>query len=98
MIWEKIDLCYNTTILYMGQWAGSTEIQGLAYHLVSAKSLSEPMLTFSHLDSQEQTSVKFELKNFLQENAYQNVICKLIFPAGNVLLMNVVTIGNTRIE
>ena len=44
---------------YMRQWTGWTLVQVMACHLLGAKPLPEPMLTYCQLDPKEQTSVKF---------------------------------------
>ena len=53
----------------------------MASHLFDAKLLSEPMMTYCHLEVKQQTSVKFEskdnnLKFLIQETEFENVICK----------------------
>ena len=45
---------------YMRQWIGSALVQIMAWRLVGAKPLPEPMLAYCQLDSWEQISVKFE--------------------------------------
>ena len=47
---------------YMRQWIGSALVQIMACCLFDSKSLSEPMLGYCELDTQEQTSVKFQSK------------------------------------
>ena len=44
---------------YMSQWIRSALVQIMAWHLFSAKPLSEPMLGYCQLDPWQQTSVKF---------------------------------------
>ena len=44
----------------MHQWTGSALVQIMACRLFHAKPLSKPMLGYCQLDSQEQTSVKFQ--------------------------------------
>ena len=48
----------------------------MACCLLGAKPLFEPMLEYCHL---EQTLVKFlsKLKNFIQENALESVVCEM---------------------
>ena len=45
---------------YMRRWTGSALVQIMAWHQISHKPLSEPMLIYCKLDSLEQISVKFE--------------------------------------
>ena len=60
---------------YMSRCIGSALVQIMACRLFGAKPLSEPVLSHSQLDPQEQTSVKFESKHFIHENAYENIVC-----------------------
>ena len=54
-------------------------VQILACRLFGAKPLSEPVLEYCEFDPWEQTSVKFysKFKNFIEENAFENVVCKM---------------------
>ena len=47
----------------MRQQTESALVQIMACRLFGAKPLPEPLLTYCQLDSQEQTSVKFESQN-----------------------------------
>ena len=56
----------------------------MAWRRPGAKPLSEPMLEYYQLDPWKQTSVKsqskfiyFHSRNFIQENAFENVIWKM---------------------
>ena len=51
----------------------------MACRLIGVKPLSEPMLIYCKLNPLEQTSLKFELNalTFLEEIAFENVICKM---------------------
>ena len=46
--------------------------------LFGAKPLPEPMLNYCQLDHEEQTSVKFESKLFIHENAVGNVVYEMV--------------------
>ena len=45
---------------YMRHWTRSSLVSIMVCRLVSAKPLSKPTLTYSQLDPEEQTSIKFE--------------------------------------
>ena len=47
---------------YMWQWIQQVLVQVMACHLLGAKPLPEPMLTYCQLDPLEQTSVNFKSK------------------------------------
>ena len=51
----------------------------MSWRLDDAKPLPEPMLTYSQLDSNKQTSVKFDqtATRFTSENAFENVEFKM---------------------
>ena len=63
----------------MRQWTGSASVQVMACRLLGAKPLLEPMLPDCQLDPYEQKSVKFEskYKDFIHENADENVVCEM---------------------
>ena len=44
---------------YMHQQTRSSLVQIMAYHLIGANPLSDPMLTHCYLDRREQNSMKF---------------------------------------
>ena len=52
----------------------------MACHLFGAKPLPEPVVTYCQLDHWEQISVKFNwnFKLFIQENAFEYVICEMM--------------------
>ena len=52
----------------------------MAFHLQGVKPLSKPMLGYCQLEPYEQTSVKFlsKYKNFIRENACENLICETV--------------------
>ena len=54
-----------------------TLLQIMACCLFGNKLLSEPMLPYCQLDPKDHISVKFYLKVFIQENALENVVCKM---------------------
>ena len=55
----------------------------MVYHLFSVRPLPEQLLTYWELDPQEEISVFFfffflpEQKSCIQENVFENVICKM---------------------
>ena len=50
----------------------------MAYCLFGAKPLPEPVLTYCQFDHWEETSMKFELKFVIHENAFENVVCEMV--------------------
>ena len=48
---------------YMRQFIGSALVQIMGCHLFGTESLSEPMLSYCLMESQEQTSAKFQSKH-----------------------------------
>ena len=50
----------------------------MACRLFGTKPLPEPIVVYCQLDSLEQVSVKFEFEFiiFIQENAFENVVCR----------------------
>ena len=72
----------------------------MACHLLCAKPLPEPVLTYFQLNPQEQTFVKKKGKDiFIQENAFDIVICKtssIFCSALNVLSTVSVSNDNDR--
>ena len=63
---------------YMCQRTGPSLVQVMACRLFGAKPLPEPKLVYCQLDPWEQVSVKFESEfyPFIQENAFENVVCQ----------------------
>ena len=61
----------------MCQWTGSALVQVMACCLFSTKPLPKPMLVYYQLDPQEQTSVKFESKYKIFENAFDKAMGEL---------------------
>ena len=64
---------------YMHRQPRTSLVQTMICCLFSAKPLSEPVLEYCLVDPWEQTSVKFysKLKIFIQENAFENVVCEV---------------------
>ena len=54
-------------------------VQVMTCRLYGSKPLPEPMLLYCQLDHWEQTSVKYKskYKAFIQENAFENVVCEM---------------------
>ena len=51
-----------TSVAYMRRWTVSALVRVMAFCLLGAKSLPEPLLIYCQMDLQEHTSVKFEWK------------------------------------
>ena len=64
---------------YMCQWTVPALVQVMACHLFSAKPLPEPVLTFVNwsLRNKLQWNLNRNTKLFIQENAFENVVCKM---------------------
>ena len=64
----------------------------MACRLVGAKPLSETMLEYCQLDSWEQSQRNFNWNSniFIQENAFENVVCEM---ASICLGLNVLSVG-----
>ena len=67
----------SLSVACMPQWIGSALVQVMACRLFGAKPLLEPTLIYGKLDPWDQTSVKFELKLFNNENVFKNVVCEM---------------------
>ena len=50
-------------------------VQTMTHHLFGAK--PKPMLSYCLLDHLEYISVKFNFKLFINENAFENEVCKV---------------------
>ena len=53
----------------------------MAWHLLDAKPLSQPMLEYSQLEllgNKLQWSFNRNLNIFIQENAFENVVCEIM--------------------
>ena len=63
---------------YMRQWTRSAVIQIMACRLFDAKPLSKPMLGYCQLDPWNKLQWNFNQNTniFIQENAYENVVCE----------------------
>ena len=59
---------------YMRQWTGSALVRVMTCRLFGAKPLPEQMLAYCQLNSWEELSVKLELYNSIQENAFEIVV------------------------
>ena len=64
--------------IYVGQWIGSSLSPVMVWHLLGAKPLPEPMMTYSQWDPSE-TSIKLESKDefFLRKNAFESILYKI---------------------
>ena len=51
-----------TSVAYMRRWTVSALVRVMAFRLLRAKSLPEPLMIYCQMDLQEHTSVKFEWK------------------------------------
>ena len=82
---------------YMRQWTGSALVQIMACRLFGAKPLSEPMLKYCQLDltNKLQWNSNRNTKFFIQENAFENVVCEMaaILSRGDDLLPSTVTVA-----
>ena len=68
---NELTHCKNVKSCIIG--TGSPLAQVMACCLFGTKLSTEPMLTYSQMDPQEQTSVIFDWSKSLQENAFENV-------------------------
>ena len=68
----------------------------MACHLIGAKPLSEPMLDIvnSKLRSKLQWNIKQNSYIFIQENAFENVICEMVPILSRPECMFIVSIDN----
>ena len=64
----------------MHWWTGSSLDQLMACHLFGSKPLSELMLPYCQLGPKEHISIRFIWNSevFTQENAFENIICKMV--------------------
>ena len=74
--------CFNSSppsAIYMRRWTGSTLVQIMACRLVGAEPLSEPMLEYCYwtLRNNLQENCSRNSYIFIQENAFENVVCKM---------------------
>ena len=60
----------------MHQWTESASEQVMACHLFGAKLLPEPMLAYCQLDSKFQWNLNWKPIIFIQENAFEIVVCQ----------------------
>ena len=65
---------------YMRQWTGSALAQIMAWRLYGAKPLSESMLAYcqSHPKQHVQWNFIWHLNIFIQENAFEHVVCEMV--------------------
>ena len=77
-----------------------TLVQIMAYHLLDAKPLPEPMLTYWLLDPCEQTSVnlKQNITISIQWNEFENVVYKMPNIWSQPSCVNFVNCGETKID
>ena len=71
-----ITFCPPSTA-YMGQWIGSALAQITACRLLGDKPLSEPILEYSHISIKFQLNHQGNLYIFIQQNAFENVVCEM---------------------
>ena len=60
---------------YICLWSGSLLVQLMAWHLPDAKPSPEPTLSYSQLDPQEHTWMKFESK--YEKYSFKNIYLKM---------------------
>ena len=65
---------------YMHQWTGSALVQVMACHLLGAKPLPEPMVSYCQLDFWEYIKWNSNQNSIMltQENAFENVVCQKV--------------------
>ena len=64
---------------YVRLWTGSALDKVMACHLLGAKPLPQPMMTFCQLNPEDPTPMKSESKYkiFIHENEFENVVCEM---------------------
>ena len=64
---------------YMSQWTGSALVPIMVCRLFGAKSLSEPMTCYCHIDPREQRqwNVNKKTELLIHENISENIVCEM---------------------